>query len=405
MSRHFPDFLEAYYEYANDEVCPPVFHRWVGISILAGALERRVWIEFDRGKQAFPNLFVFLVAAPSIGKSQSVRPGRSILESITRDGQEIRFLADQMTEAAFYQQLVTPQTFWVDDIQHNQSASFLSMDEASNSLKEVSGGGSIISALTEFYDCKPKWSRFTIKDGRKPITNVCCNMLVGVTFNYLQELIPAKNILGGFASRICYVIQDEVFVGKSRRPGATQATSAARQKLIDDLNEIFRLAGPFQVSGEYWEAWEAWRPQNMLELQLMKSEKLQSLLGRRELNILKFSMIRAVSESSAMRLERRHWEAGIIMQQELEKKLTRILTSAVDRNNPQAVTGALLQRVKDAGGFLSYLRITQAMLSLGVEPVKIDSTLQMLTNTHALRRTLEGCAVNYHLNVDPKDYF
>lgn len=56
---------------AKDDT-PELFRKWAGISLVSGALERRVWtLVGNRGGQprrTYPNIYTFLVGAPGVGK-------------------------------------------------------------------------------------------------------------------------------------------------------------------------------------------------------------------------------------------------------------------------------------------------------------------------------------------------
>ena len=65
MSRHFKDWLSAFCDYASYGEAPRRMYHWVGISTIAGALRRKVWIDQTYFKW-FPNFYVILVAPPGI---------------------------------------------------------------------------------------------------------------------------------------------------------------------------------------------------------------------------------------------------------------------------------------------------------------------------------------------------
>ena len=68
MTRILPDWLTAWEEYFSNPPCPTLFRRWTGISLLAGAMERKCWVHSMK-KILYPNLYVILVAPPGGGKS------------------------------------------------------------------------------------------------------------------------------------------------------------------------------------------------------------------------------------------------------------------------------------------------------------------------------------------------
>jgi len=65
-------FLEDYLLFTQGNETPEIMHLWVGISVLAGAAEKRVWI--DRGFfRNYLNLYIVLLGPPGVcSKSTSL---------------------------------------------------------------------------------------------------------------------------------------------------------------------------------------------------------------------------------------------------------------------------------------------------------------------------------------------
>jgi hypothetical protein len=208
MARHFPDWLTAYAEYAQDAFCPEKFHFWTGAATIAGALERRVWVH--RGSfDLYPNIYVLLIAKPGIGKSASSSVGMNdMLRHLGTGNDAVHFLATQSSDASFAKQFESFKVFHVKGQPYTHSSKFLYASEASNALKEIVGGGEVTAALTEFYDCPPFFKK-SLMGYNVDLKNVCCNLLAGCTFEYLKALVPEAQSGGGFASRMIYVVQDE----------------------------------------------------------------------------------------------------------------------------------------------------------------------------------------------------
>ena len=70
--RNYDDWLKAYLRYAESTEAPMHMHFWSGVSAVAGALRRRVWIDQAYFKW-YPNFYIVLVAPPGIvSKSTTV---------------------------------------------------------------------------------------------------------------------------------------------------------------------------------------------------------------------------------------------------------------------------------------------------------------------------------------------
>lgn len=62
-----PDFIDQFLQLTEGEFTSEIHRKWAGISCVAGALERRVWVRTG-SRINYPNLYVLLVAPPGRGK-------------------------------------------------------------------------------------------------------------------------------------------------------------------------------------------------------------------------------------------------------------------------------------------------------------------------------------------------
>jgi len=63
--RHHADWLKAYLEYSSHSEAPKRMRFWAGVSAVAGALQRRVWIDQAYFKW-YPNMYIIFVAPPGV---------------------------------------------------------------------------------------------------------------------------------------------------------------------------------------------------------------------------------------------------------------------------------------------------------------------------------------------------
>ncbi len=403
--RHFPDFLDAYAAFARDEFCPRQFHYWTGVSIIGASLERKVWI--PRGKwNLHPNLYVLLVAKPGIGKSSAGNIGAELLRQLGTEETRIKILASQNSQASFIDQFTGYKQFYVGEKEHTHSSAYFYASEGSNSLAEIKGGGTIIPVLTDFYDCPGHWDKVLMM-GQTPLRNVCCNMLACVTFSFLEQLVPQREAEGGFASRLLFVLQDEVLI---RKPLWDETAPAdTRDKLLEDLNQIYAMSGPFRVAESFKRRYEAWFPLNDEHRQGLKSERMQHFLARKHTNVLKLCMICAASESSDMILETRHWERALKMIEVEEAKLPTVIKNSSDKGTTSRGLNYNIMRIlKERGGATSTLnreQLFRELIATGADMSRIDSVMQTLQRS-ALVMIEDGGGnrQRFRLTGNPEDY-
>lgn len=400
--RNFPDFLSAYFSYARDQFCPDAFHFWTGISIIAGALERKVWIPYSQEAVHYPNLFVILVAHPGVGKSSATNIGTRLLREI----KGVSFIPTQVTEAKFIDLMSAQTSFNIGTKNFFQSTGYFYASEASNSLKNIYGD--FIACITDFYDCPSIWEKATQKDGRLTLTNVCFNMLAGSTFDYLSKLVTDDNIMGGFASRLTYVIHDEQFERNPTWEGDGEKDQEIRKKLLEDLQDIHKMAGPFRAEDAFKQAYFTWFKEHDKERANLPSEKLQALMARKGTNIFKLCMILSASESSDRILREVHWHKALELLDSVYSDLPKMLrmtqaSQGVDVTQRSLIM-ALLNELEKAGGVLALVELINKVAILGYDMVKIQHAVKILQEGKKVLTThFEGRNV-LKLNVNVNDY-
>jgi len=81
---------------------PELFRKWSAIAMVAGVLERRVWVDVGVNP-IHPNLFILLLAHPGTGKSIPIDIVRRIWRAAGKD--QLYVAPDSITKASFMDQL------------------------------------------------------------------------------------------------------------------------------------------------------------------------------------------------------------------------------------------------------------------------------------------------------------
>ncbi len=296
--RELSDWITSYIHFNKGQESTERMHRWTAISVIAAALERKVFL--DREKYLlFPNLYIFIVGASGIvRKSTSTAIGVNLLRKVP----SIRIMPEALTKAALIENLhKSGKAFRSKGARHLQSAVFAYASEAKVFLDE--NFGSIQEVLTTFYDCQPQdwrdpWIYATRKDGELKIHGPCLNILAASTPQWLVKAIPPDQLEGGFASRIIFVVETSVpkpIAWPSNPPDAGHV----KKKLLRDLIVMSSLTGPFTVtdearkySTEYYE--EVIHPATVENT----DARFNGYYGRKLDTILKLAMVSAVSRSN-----------------------------------------------------------------------------------------------------------
>jgi hypothetical protein len=411
MSRRFPDFFDAFQDYTQDEFVPAQFNQWSCLSTVAAALERKVWLQWSDSWACYPNIYVLLVAGPGEGKTQALRNSVGLLDEANRRlGGSINMLPNQATEAAFIKLVGQGRSFTMGTRIVFQNAAFYRAEEASASLRNIYG--EFLACLTDLYDCPDRWARATVKDGTTPIElkNVCINLLAASTFDYLSELVNDKNIMGGFASRLIYVLSKnkpitaQRFQGGGRTAEIQQERNEYRKALVDDLCSIHKIMGPMSADEEFKAAWESWWVESETQRKSYGSEKLQSLLVRANLHMLKTSMLFSACESDERVLRKRHWDRALSLVTPAMATIPDIFRESRAQGiakGQKNVTHAIFHALASGKEFTaSTLRGT--LIAAGGRSTEIDSVLGALISIGDIR---SGGGGKLEILGDPNDHF
>lgn len=296
MSRHFPDILHAYLKYTSGHESTERIRKWSFISVLAGCLERRVYL--PRGHYTlFPNLYVFLIGRSGLIKKTT---SSGIAVNLLREVEGVRIMAERLTANALIEQFqLSGKVYEHGGKRINQSALYAYASELSVFLVEVFG--SITELLTTFYDCLPHdsskpWVYHTIKRDERKIYGPCLNILGASTKAWLKKCIPSSEMEGGFTSRIVFVVENKLPEKLIAWPELSDADNLDRLRLIEDMRHIFTLCGKVEVTPDAKAMFTRWYEHHMKKVLPRNNDpRMSGYLSRKGDTILKLAIIRSVS--------------------------------------------------------------------------------------------------------------
>lgn len=257
-------WLDHYLAYTENSESPVSYHTWCGLSVIAGALQRRVYLRWGLGRVVYPNLYVVLVG-PS---------GR------TRKGVAIGIAKDFLKKVPGI--TVTPES------STGQQAMTMAMKRAINSFtdptddrlkfhcavtafsEELSvflGQGNIqyLASLTDWYDSKDEWEYESIGRGKDSLTGLCLNLVGGTAPDWIQSMIPQEALGGGFTSRIIFIVEEV-----KRRIIPEYIPSKEEERiaglLLNDLERIGQLSGEMTFTPDAKDLYVDWYIQQDMAL-------------------------------------------------------------------------------------------------------------------------------------------
>jgi hypothetical protein len=295
MARHFPNFLEAYVDYAKFGEAPISMLFWTGVSTVAGALRRRVWID-QAYFQWIPNFYVVIVSPPGIvAKSTTASTGMRLLRAVPG----VKFGPDVVTWQALAQAFSEALTYVMlpGGTQLGMSALMIESAELGNFLNP--SDREMVDFLVTLWDGrKGAIEKLTKTQGKDIIESPCINLIACTTPAWIEGNFPEYMIGGGFTSRCIFLYTDTkrqyVAYPKFAVP---KDFETLQKKLIADLTEISKLRGEYNLLPETVAWGEKWykahfeaRPRHL------DNERFGGYIARKQTHIHKLAMVLAAAQ-------------------------------------------------------------------------------------------------------------
>lgn len=326
MSRNFPDWLAAYIEYASFTEAPKRMHFWSGVSAIAGALRRKVWIDMRYFKW-HSNMYIVLVAPPGVvSKSTTVNIAMSLLRRVPC----VKFGPDVVTWQALVMSFANSmESFDVGGGNfQTQCALTLESSEFGNLVDPTDRD--MVDMLVNLWDGKDGGlNKVTKGNGSDVVENPWINLIACTTPAWVAGNFPEYVIGGGFTSRCLFIYADEKdkYVAYPHRhiPSSFDTT---RQLLIQDLEHIATtLVGPYELAEDtiaWGEKWYEHHWKNKPDE--LDDDRFSGYLSRKQTHIHKTAMILAAARHDQMVIEAEDLQHAAAMVTDLERDMQKVFS-------------------------------------------------------------------------------
>lgn len=327
MSRELPDWIEGYLEYTKSSEPPTSYHVWCGLTTIAGALQRRVYLQQGLERTIYPNIYVILVG-PSGRTRKGVALGiaKDLLSKVSTvsiapessSGREALLLAMKRAAATFE-----------DPSDGGKIKHHCALSAFSEELSVFLGQGDIkyLANLTDWYDSKDDWAYETIGRGRDAIQGVCFNMVGGTAPEWIQSMLPREAIGGGYTARVIFIVEE-----KKKHTVPRHEMTVRELELYDmlerDLNRINLLSGRFTFSPLAWDMYDEWylnedKKMHTSEYMPVDDPRFTAYCERRTTHIRKIMMILSASRGDSLVIETSDFDRALGYMLAAEGKMSR----------------------------------------------------------------------------------
>lgn len=336
--REFKDWLKAYLGYAADESETPLeMLYWAGVSAIAGALQRKVFLD-QRRYVLYPNFFIVFVApAGTIQKSTTINSAIKLLgnvkgvvmapDAVTWEG-FIKFMEDNHQ---------ADQVFDADNFDAENtktSAVTIAASELSTFLDPTNKY--MLSALTKLWDCEDVFVKLTKFSGTEHIEKPCVNLIGGTTPSWMRDSFDRWSREGGFVSRTIFIYGDTkrqllAFPGRGKASKDKSKSDQIRARLIRDLQAIHTLQGEYILSPEVISLGEIWYEEHNAKVSKKGYVDSSGFKDRKQSHILKLAMVIAASKGESMVISPEVWAEAVVRVDDAEANFPKAFSTLDER--------------------------------------------------------------------------
>lgn len=409
MSKRFhKDFLKAYMEYSAHSEAPDKFHFWTGVSVVAGALRRRVWIDMGYF-QWTPNFYIVFVAPPGIvSKSTTASIGMNLLRQIPG----ISFGPDAVTWQSLVQSLAaSTETMMLpgengEEVHHAMSAITIVSSEFGTFLNPADR--EMVDVLVSLWDGQiGTWKKATKTQGDDAVENPWINIVACTTPSWIAGNFPEYMIGGGFTSRTVFVYAEE-----KRRLVPYPADVLPKdfkqleKELVHDLEIISsEVKGRYNLSPEAKQWGVEWYERHYEKKPAhLDNERFGGYLARKQTHIHKLSMVLAASQSDSLIIEKEHLTTAdavtTVLEYDMPKVFANIGTTDITRAISEVINyvqgkgkisaAELYQNFVTRVGFTDFEEVLRSCMKAGYIEQRNEGGTIVFTPTTAAHELLKS---------------
>lgn len=296
MARKCVDWLDSFIQLTANSEPHEIYRRWTAVSTIAATLQRKCGLSWIGAATYHPNMYVVLVGPPAARKGTALQQGREFLDDLN-----INIVPDATTRQALIQNFAENST---SSIVNEATTIHSSLTVFSPELTVFLGYNDLelLTNLTDWFDCPRKWIYRTKNSGTDEIINLYLNLLGATTPSLIRTSLPMDTIGSGLASRIIFVYANKA--GKKvSRPFRTEKEIQLYRMLREDLEKIQLLRGEFKPTSKFIDAYCDWYDNKSDQEEINHDPKFEHYCARRQIHLLKLSMIMSASRSDEMILE------------------------------------------------------------------------------------------------------
>jgi len=327
-------FIKHYAEFVKENEAHPTYHLFSGLVALSSIVSRRVWIEqgyFD----VFPNLYVTLVGPPGNRKTTAMSVCKKLLRELGAD--LVPMSAECQTKESVVKQMAENERSFTTDVSAEPTL-YTPLTVCVTELSHFLGANSahMVDFLTNVYD-EPVYENRTKNKGTEVIIGPYLTLLGCTTPAWITARMRDDVITGGFSRRCLFVYE----TGKGKRvarPEITKEMYASWKELVKISHKLLAVKGKFKWTPDALAFYDHWYE----TLDIPSNDLTASFYESKHIQLLKISMLIAVSETGVLVLDTPHLKMGLEMLQLVEDNLEKVF-QGIGRNELNALASKAVE--------------------------------------------------------------
>lgn len=371
------NFLENYRTFTTGNETPEIIHLWCGLSALAGAVEKRVWID-QKFFKLYMNLYILILAPAGVAaKSTSMSIALRMLKDAGMNIMEGSILKEKIIE----DMEVIEKTFAAPtgDFKHS------SLTFVANELNVLlSSGVDMIKFLVDIFDKDDTYVYKTKKSGSYEIKYPYFNMLTAAVPQWFGESIASDLGSTGLLARFI-IVYEEHKRSKVPMPEITKKQEDARARCMDTIYALTQMYGEMKMSKEAHDFFCSWYM--LQDSNISNDYRLNSYFERRnKIHILKVASLMALGDLR-QEIEVIDFTRAIhlLEKTEVKMRLAYVLSGA---NKLTPHIHQILNMLDKKGGKIKMSDVVQMLYhELDIEDIKkLISTMEDMNEAHKVRK-------------------
>jgi hypothetical protein len=379
--RRLDDWLTSYLRYTENSESPVSFHLWGGVSAIAAALQRRVYIKWGHST-IYPNQYIVLVGPSGQSrKAEAITIARKLAEGI-----KIPLIGEDNSVESVIREISDSLSNFVD--QSNKKLTFqCAVSCFAEELSVFTGqqNTQFLAYLTNWYDSRDTWKRSTKHQGIDEINGMCFNLCAATAPDWIPYIFPREAIGGGFTSRCVFVVEQR----KSKvvwNPNDIAPPKELEKDLKHDLDVISTISGKYEFSAKtllLYKDWYLSEEEKIAKGNPSISDPMFSgYLARRPSHLFKLCMALTASRTNEREIGEKDFHRALKMLTMAEQKMTKVFTGIGSARYIEQ-TEMILNHLQATGRATKSELLNRYMRNL--DAVSLDAAITVLADMKVIK--------------------